>query len=217
MHPEMDFYWSPLFTQSFLLESDIELIKDALSLILKPVDKQPAPSEPVQIVLALNNYLKKCNNAFLVSERIRLFLLLTLFFSSIIMFISLVTLPISIISVTAICIFPFILFSVNLFTLYNQTMSGYQQEIDWNQLKKACSDYAEKLYPANKPTFDLKKLESISSPISAPCLFPARKISQNDNINANTTNDRLNPQISTTPIDDESLNESLNVIKFSRI
>lgn len=215
MHPEMDFY-GPLVTQPFLLESDIELIEAALSLILKPVNEQQAPPETIQIALALTNYLKECNNAFLASERIRLFLLLTLSASSIIIFISLLTLPISIITITSFCIFSFILFSVNLFTLYNQ-MSGCQQEIDWSNLKKVCADYAEKLHPANKPTCDLNKpLKSISSPTSAPCLFPARKISQNDDMNATITNDRLNHlEDRLPPIDDESLNKPLHSIKFA--
>lgn len=206
MPPEMDFYWISHSTHVFLSECDLELVKEALNFILNPRDEQSASPEAVQIAYALNNYLKECNNAFLASERIRLFLLLTLFASLLITFISLATLPISVISITSICILSIILFSVNLFTLYNQ-MAGYQQEINGNTLKRVCSDYAEKLYSANK------SLKSISSPTSAPCLFPARKIPQNDEVNANIANERLNhPEHRLPPIDDESLETS---IKFS--
>lgn len=215
MHPEIDFYWSPLYTQPFLLECDIELVKDVVQLILNPIKGQSAPPETVQIAHALNNYLKECNNAFLASERIRLFLLLTLFASLFISFISLAMLPITAVSITLICMVSFILFSVNLFTLYNQ-MSGYQQEIDWNKLKKYCSDYTERLYSEKSTGFN-KPFGSISSLTSAPCLFSARKIPQNDDVNANIDNNRLNhsEQQRLSPSDEEALDETLNVIKFA--
>lgn len=213
MHPEMDLYWISPSIHPFLLECDIELVKDALYIILNPVDEQSASPEAIQIAHALNNYIKECNNAFLASERIRVFLLLSLFASLIIAFISLATLPVSALSITLICVVSCILFSVNLFTLYNQ-MCGYQQEIDWNKLRKYCSDYSEKLDSANyKPSYGQHKtLEKISSPTSAPCLFSTKKILPNtDDDHLNHSEHRL------SSIDEESLNKTLNHIKFTGI
>jgi hypothetical protein len=211
MHPKMA-YWMPHSTQPFLLKCDINLVKEALAIILNPYAENSAPPESLQIAHALNNYLAECNNAFLACERIRLFLLLSLLASLVISLIALATLPVSAVSVTLICMISFILFSVNIFTLYHQ-MSGYQQEIDWNKLKKICSDYTEKCksaYGLNKP------LGSISSPTSDPCLFSTRKIPQKDETNTNADEERLNnSEHRLSPIDEESLEKTLNYIKFS--
>ncbi|MGC1853877.1 MAG: hypothetical protein WA659_00665 [Candidatus Aquirickettsiella sp.] len=191
MHPEMDFYWMPLSTPPYLLESDIDLIQKALTILLHPIaENSSTPPESIPIAQALNNYLRECNNAFLASERIRGFLLLSLLASLIIAFISLVSLPVTAVSITLICIVSFILFSVNLFTLFNQ-ITGYQQEVNWNKLKLHCSEYRDKLDSGEFKTSNLNnQLEKTSSPTIAPCLFSAKKIST-DNNRLNHTEHRL--------------------------
>lgn len=194
MYPEIGSYWIPP-SQPFL-ECDIDLVREALT-ILHPADKNSVASpELLQIVNVLNNYLKECNNTFLASERIRLFLLLSLWASVIISFITLAILPISAASIVLICVISLILLSVNIFTLFNQT-SAYQQDIDWKQLKKCCSDYTKKLYSENpgsshKPG---KALAQTSSPTSASYLFPIRKTSSHDALNdqLNDHSDSENP------------------------
>lgn len=183
MHPAMmDYDGVPLSTQPYLLECDVDLVKEALYSILHPVaENSDTPPESIQIADALNKYIEECNNAFLASERIRLFLLLSLLVSLTISLIALATLPVSTVSVTLICIVSLILFSVNVFTLFHQ-MSGYQQAIDWNKLKTHCSEYTKKLYSKQK----------ISSPTSISCLFSAKKIPLNDALHNNINNYRLN-------------------------
>lgn len=196
MYPAMDYQWIPISDQPYLLECDIDLVKEALYVLLHPIaGNSDVPSESIQIAHALNNYLKECNNAFLASERIRVFLLLCLFASLTLSFIALATLPITAVSITLIFIVSLLLFSVNIFTLFNQ-MSGYQQEIDWNKLKTHCSEYTKKLYPKQK----------ISSPTSISCLFSATKIPPNDGLHNNKKSDyRFNDaEQRLSPIDEDS-------------
>ncbi|MCH9636896.1 hypothetical protein [Rickettsiella endosymbiont of Litargus connexus] len=191
MYIEMEYYWLPLSTQSFLLRCDIDLVKEALTTLLHLNAENSASPESIKLVHNLNNYLKECANAFLASERIRLFLLLSLFVSVIVSFIALAMLPVNTLSITLICIISLVLFSVNVFTLLNQT-HGHQQEIDWNTLKKHCSNYTEKLYSENfKPTLT-NTTEKISSPTSALCLFPARKSPKNNEFKHNTPQNSFN-------------------------
>ena len=204
MHCEIDYDWMPLSTQPYLLECDIDLVKEALYILLHPISKNSDVSpESLQIANALNIYLKECNSAFLASENIRVFLLLSLLASLIISFITLATLPITAISITLVFITSLILFSVNVFTLSHQ-MSGYQQEVDWNKLKTYCSKYKEKL-KENTLSNSLKK---ISSPTSAPCLFSARKNPQNDEFRQNTDENSLNNFEDHLPRIDENSYES---------
>ena len=191
MPPEMDFYyWHPVIIQPFLEECDINLVKEALTILLHPnAENSTLTPESIQLAHKLYNYIKECHNAFLASERIRIFLLLSLAASLIISFIALLTLPATALSVTLICLASLILFSVNVFTLINQ-MGAYQQEIDKDKLKEHCSDYTEKLYSGN-----FKKnltQEKIASPTSAPCFFSIKEIPQNDAMNTDTDNDHLN-------------------------
>jgi hypothetical protein len=218
----MDYQWISISDQPYLLECDIELVKDALHLILNPVDEQSVSPETTQMVRTLINYLKECNNAFLASERIRLFLLLSLCASLIISFISLATLPITALSITLIFIVSLLLFSVNIFTLFNQ-MSGYQQEIDWNKLKTHCSEYTKKLYSEKLKENSLSNpLYKISSPTSAPCLFSAKKISQNDAVNPREDINASNhAERRLSPIDEDSFksvqsNGDSDLISFTK-
>ncbi|MFZ0219229.1 MAG: hypothetical protein WAL30_03385 [Candidatus Aquirickettsiella sp.] len=209
MPPEMDYYWPQLSPPPLLSECDVGLVKKALTIILHLNTENsttPHPPESIQIAYALNKYIIECNRAFLASERIRLFLLLSLFASLIISFIVLTTLPISAVSVTLICIISSLLFSVNIFTLLNQ-MSGYQQEIDWSKLKQHCLHATEKLYSGNfKPTSHLNNpLDQISSPTSDPCMFSAKKIPKNAALNPHTDDVCLNhSEYRLSPIDEAS-------------
>lgn len=191
MYIEMEYYWLPLSTQPFLLGCDIDLVKEALTTLLHLNAENSASPESIQLVHNLNNYLKECDNAFLASERIRLFLLLSLCVCVIVSFIALAILPVNTLSITLICIISLVLFSVNFFTLFNQ-MNGHQQEIDWNTLKNHCSDYTEKLYSENFKQNLTNTTKKISSPTSAPCLFPARKFPQNDEFKHNTPGNSFN-------------------------
>lgn len=224
MYSEMDYHSILLSTQPYLLECDIDLVKEALYILLHPItENSDASPESIKIAYALSIYLKECNAAFLASENIRAFLLLSLLASLIISFITLATLPITALSITLICITSLILFSVNVFTLFHQ-MSGYQQEIDWNKLKTYCSEYTKKLYSEKLKENSLSNsLQKISSPTSAPCLFSAKKISQNDAVSVNIDNDRLNhtePRLS--PINEDfydasiASNEGSHLISFTK-
>lgn len=207
MYSEMDYYWISSSSQPCLLEYDIELVKDALYLILNSINERSAPPEAVQIAYELNNYLKECNNSFLASERIRVFLLLSLFACLAISLISLATLPITAVSISLFCIVSFMLVSVNFFTSYNQ-MSGYQQEINQNKLKTHCSEYAEKLYLGKFKQTRTNTLGKISSPTSTACLFPARNIPQNDTFRPNTDENSFNNLENHLPRIDENSHES---------
>ncbi|WP_342219484.1 hypothetical protein [Rickettsiella endosymbiont of Miltochrista miniata] len=193
MYPAMDYQWISLSDQPYLLECDIDLVKEALTILLHPIaGNSDTPPDSIEIAHALNNYLKECNNAFLASERIRVFLLLCLFASLTMSFIALAIFPVTAVSITLIFIVSLLLFSVNIFTLFNQ-MSGYQQEIDWNKLKTHCSEFTKKLYSEKFKTQSLNSpLQKVSSPTSDPCLFSAKKIPQNDVLSANIDNNRLN-------------------------
>ncbi|TLY47402.1 MAG: hypothetical protein E6K54_05755 [Gammaproteobacteria bacterium] len=191
MHPEMDYYWigpwtSPStldYTYPLLLECDLELVEETLQLF-NAINKSTIIPESKQIVGALNNYIKECNNAFIASERIRNFLLLSLFANLIITFIVLASIPISALSISLVCFASLILFSVNLFTL-SQQMQGFDQENAQNILKKSHARFKEMVNLNNKP-------EKILSPTSALCLFPAQKNSQNDDLRENSDDDSLN-------------------------
>ncbi len=218
MYPAMDYQWIPISDQPYLLECDIDLVKEALYILLHPItENSDASPESIKIAYALNNYLKECNNAFLASERIRVFLLLCLFASLILSFIALATLPVTAVSITLIFIVSLLLVSVNIFTLFNQ-MSGYQQEIDWNKLKTHCSKYTEKLYSEKfKTQSPNNPLQKISSPTSDPCLFSAKKIPQNDDVNANICNDRLNhTERRLSPINEAAIESNSSLLSHIR-
>lgn len=202
MYPEMDYYWvgpwlaPPMldYTYPVLLECDIELVKKTLQLILDFIDKQTAP-ESKQITSALNNYIKECNNSFLASERIRNFLLLGLFANLIVSFIVLACIPVTALSISLVCFASLVLFSVNLFTLYQQ-MQGFDQENARNTLKKSYTNFKKIVNSKNFKSDSIYQQEKILSPTSASCLFPAQKISQNDELrqsNENSLNDSENP------------------------
>lgn len=182
MYFAMDYPGTPLYTQPYLLEFDIKLVEDALEKLHENSDISSK-----SLAQALSEYCKACNNAFLASEYIRAFLLLSLLVTLIISLIALAMLPVTPLNVALICFVSLILFSVNIFTLFHQT-NGYQQETDWTKLNRRYSEYTtEKLYSKDK----------ISSPTSAPCLFPAKRIPQNDH--------RLNPpEQRLSPIDETS-------------
>ncbi|MEN9917114.1 MAG: hypothetical protein RLY40_1046 [Pseudomonadota bacterium] len=190
MYPEMDYYWMgpwlapPVldYTYPILLECDIELVKKTLQLILDLIDNQAGViPEPKQLTSALNNYIKECNKSFLASERIRNFLLLGLFANLIVSFIVLACIPVTALSVSLVCFSSLILFSVNLFTLYQQ-MQGFDQEKARNTLENNYANFKEIIHPKNFKPDSIYQQEKILSPTSAPCLFPAQKISQNDEL-----------------------------------
>lgn len=174
MYSEMDM-WTPLTTQPFLLECDTDLVKEALSIILAPYAENSVSPESTHLAHALNNYIKECNNAFLASERIRLFLLFCLLAVFVISFITLAAIPLSIAGMILIGVTASLIAAVNFFTLYHQT--GYRQEIESDKLKQYCSEYTEKLASTKfKPKLQANKtLEQILCPISHFCLFTPKK------------------------------------------
>lgn len=204
-------YPLPLYTQPYLLECDIDLVMAALYSILHPNrENSDPPLKSVQITEALINYIKDCNDAFLASENIRAFLLLSLLVTLIISFIALAMLPVTPLNIALICILSLVLFSVNIFTLFHQ-MNGYQQESDWARLSARCSAYTtEKLCSKDK----------VSSPTSAPCLFPAKKIPLNDALHNNKNDHPLNrPEQRLSPIEEtfvESNSEEGPLLSFTK-
>lgn len=186
------YYWHPdiqPIIQPFLEECDLALVKEALITLLHPnAENFTLTPESIQLAYKLYHYIKECNNAFLASERIRVFLLLSLAASLIILFIALFTLPATALSITLICFASLILFSVNVFTLINQ-MGAYQQESDRDKLKEHCSNYTEKLYAGN---FKQNLKEKTASLISAPYFFSIKEISENNEIKTNTDDYHLN-------------------------
>ncbi len=184
------------YTSPLLFECDTELVKKSLQLVLDSIDKQTCLiPESKQLVCAVNNYIKECNNAFLASERIRNFLLLGLFINLIITFIVLITIPITPLTIGLVCVASLILFAINLFTLYQQ-MHGLDQENAKNALSKCHKYFKEMLNSKNLKSNLFDKQEKIQSPTSSLCLFPAQKIPQNDELKQN--------------IDENSLNDSEN-------
>ena len=211
----MDFYyWHPVIIQPFLEECDINLVKETLTILLHPhAENSTLTPESIQLAHKLYNYIKECNNAFLASERIRIFLLLSLAACLIISFIALITMPATALSITLICLTSLILFSVNVFTLINQ-MEAYQQEINWDKLKTHCSNYTERLY-SEKFNPNLKK-EKIASPTSESCFFSIKEIPQNDAINTNTDDDHLNHTEHRLPINEEPIESNETRFCFTK-
>ena len=115
----LDHYSSPLFTQSYLSECDVDLVKKALTGILHAFDENTDSLETSTLANVLNNYIEACNNAFLASERIRFFLLSSFIVSTIISFVTLAIAPISILSICLVCILSILLLSANFFILFN--------------------------------------------------------------------------------------------------
>lgn len=201
MYSEMDCYWeSPPTTDTYpvLLECDSELVKNTLQLILDSTNKRTTLiPESKQIVCALNNYIKECNTAFLANERIRNFLLFGLFANLIVSFIVLVSIPVTVLSISLICFVSLILFSVNLFTLYQQ-MQEINQENAKNILKKSNARFME-------ITNSNIRQKKFLSPTSALCLFPEQKISQNDEFKQNRDKNYSNGSGNSLHLFDENL------------
>lgn len=190
---DLDYYciepWLPLtYTSPILNECDIELVKKSLTLIVEQTDLIP---ESEQLVCTLNNYIKECNNAFLASERIRNFLLLGLFTNLIITFIVLVSIPVTPLSFSLVCFTSLILFAVNIFTLYQQTQ-GLDQEDAKNGLTKCLKNFKKILNSKNLKSHLINKQQKFQSPTSMPCLFPAQKIPQNDELEQTINESSLN-------------------------
>jgi hypothetical protein len=210
-HYELSHYEQPL------LECDIELIKEALTIIIDTADKKSATPEALQIVDTLTNYLNACNNAFLSSERIRMLLLLSLFASLLVSFIAVATIPVSAVSITLIGVLSIILFATNFFTLIYQR-DNYQQEKDWNQLKTLCTPPLGKFFLETVQQKNaLNNQEKVSSPTKLSCLYSLRNTSQNDEINTPSDGEeRLNafkPELS--HIDEESIESNHSSASFS--
>lgn len=203
----MDYYWmgpwmhpTLAYTSPVLLECDIELVKKSLQLLIDSLDKQTCLiPESKQLVEAVNNYIKECNNAFLASEQIRNFLILGLFANLIITFIVLASIPVTPLSISLVCFASLILFSINLFTLYQQ-MQGVDQEITRNTLTKCNKNFKEILNSKNLISNSIYKQEKVQSPTTTLCLFPAQKIlPNNDELKQNSNNKLLNNSENISP------------------
>lgn len=207
MYSEIDYYLMGPYmpptlacTSPVLLECDIELVKKSLQLLIDALDKQTCLiPESKQLVEAINNYIKECNNAFLASEHIRNFLILGLFANLIVTCIVLASIPVTPLSISLVCFASLILFSINLFTLYQQ-MQGVDQEITRNTLTKCNKNFKEILNSKNLISNSIYKQEKVQSPTTTPCLFPAQKnLPNNDELKQNSDNKFLNNSENSSP------------------
>lgn len=213
LHSEQPLYEQP----QPLLECDIELVKEALTIIIDTADKKSATPETLQIANTLTDYLYECNNSFLSSERVRMLLLLSLFASLLVSFIAIATMPVTAVSITLIGVLSIILFATNIFTLIYQR-DNYQQKKDWNQLKTLCTPSLGKFFLETvQQKNELNNQEKVSSPTNLSCLYSLRNTSQNDEINAHSDGEeRLNTfkrQLSL--IDEESVESNHSSASFS--
>lgn len=186
MNIKPDYYLSPLFfARSSLSTCDVDLVKKTLARIFHPFKENTNALEPSRLADMLNHYIDGCNNAFLASERIRLFLLASFIASTTISFIALSIVPISILSVSLVCILSLLLLSTNFFILLNQ-IHGYHQESSWDMLKKYYSDYTKNLYSKKFNQNLTSSQEKIYNSTASFCLFTPQKIRLADHFKYST-------------------------------